>query len=64
MTSFLERRELALRVDVLLDVDRLATLGELADLLESVVLLDVLAAAGDRQEVQELEIVEIHRRQQ
>ncbi len=51
-------RKQAGRVDVGLDVDRPQTLGEAAGLGRAVVLLDVLARAGDGQQVEQREVVE------
>ena len=50
--------ELAGAVHVGLDVDGLQPLGELPRLGGAVVLLDVLAGAGDGQQVEQLEVVE------
>ncbi len=51
-------REHAGAVDVGLDVDGLEAVGEAAGLLDPVVLLDVLARAGDGEQVEEGEVVE------
>ena len=53
-----DRAELAGQVDVGLDVDRLEAVGEAAGLGGAVVLLDVLARAGDGQQVEQREVVE------
>ena len=53
-----DRAELAGAVHVGLDVDGLEPLGESAGLVGAVVLLDVLAGAGDGQQVEQLEVVE------
>ena len=58
VVDFADRAELAGTIHVGLDVDRLEPLGKLAGLARAVVFLDVLARAGDGQQVEQLEIVE------
>ncbi len=53
-----DRAELAGAVHVGLDVDRLQALGKRAGLGGAVVLLDVLARAGDGEQVEQREVVE------
>ena len=50
--------ELAGEIDIGLDVDGLEPLREAARLVGAVILLNVLAGAGDGQQVEQLEIVE------
>ena len=53
-----DRAELAGAVHVGLDVDGLQPLGESPRLRRAVVFLDVLAGTGDREQVEQLEVVE------